>query len=133
MAEEQGVLDDVVFIIGTFSKRVGTVGGFCVSKRTRPSSAAFRRPESGTVPSAELGGVPVIVILACGPSESGRTGCDSDKCDTAVAAGPSLADRLDWGRRTGQGTKCGGDDAAAWPTADGRDAVLETGSGRKQA
>src|SRR6187431_1876934 len=31
VAEDQGVLDDVDFIIGTFSKSVGTVGGFCVS------------------------------------------------------------------------------------------------------
>ena len=29
--EEQGVADDVDFVIGTFSKSVGTVGGFCVS------------------------------------------------------------------------------------------------------
>ncbi|MBH1942718.1 aminotransferase class I/II-fold pyridoxal phosphate-dependent enzyme [Erythrobacter sp. YJ-T3-07] len=31
VAEDQGVLDDVDFVIGTFSKSVGTVGGFCVS------------------------------------------------------------------------------------------------------
>ena len=31
VAEEQGVLGDVDFVIGTFSKSVGTVGGFCVS------------------------------------------------------------------------------------------------------
>ncbi len=31
VAEDQGCLDDVDFIIGTFSKSVGTVGGFCVS------------------------------------------------------------------------------------------------------
>lgn len=31
VAEEQGVLDQVDFVIGTFSKSVGTVGGFCVS------------------------------------------------------------------------------------------------------
>ena len=31
VAEEQGVMDDVDFVIGTFSKSVGTVGGFCVS------------------------------------------------------------------------------------------------------
>lgn len=31
VAEDQGVLDQVDFIIGTFSKSVGTVGGFCVS------------------------------------------------------------------------------------------------------
>ena len=29
--EEMGVSDDVDFVIGTFSKSVGTVGGFCVS------------------------------------------------------------------------------------------------------
>jgi 8-amino-7-oxononanoate synthase len=31
VAEAQGVLDQVDFVIGTFSKSVGTVGGFCVS------------------------------------------------------------------------------------------------------
>jgi glycine C-acetyltransferase/8-amino-7-oxononanoate synthase len=31
VAEAQGCIDDVDFIIGTFSKSVGTVGGFCVS------------------------------------------------------------------------------------------------------
>src|SRR5690606_3589041 len=30
VAEAQGVIEDVDFIIGTFSKSVGTVGGFCV-------------------------------------------------------------------------------------------------------
>src|SRR5206468_4811380 len=29
VAEAQGIIDDVDFIIGTFSKSVGTVGGFC--------------------------------------------------------------------------------------------------------
>ena len=31
VVEQAGVIDDVDFIIGTFSKSVGTVGGFCVS------------------------------------------------------------------------------------------------------
>jgi glycine C-acetyltransferase/8-amino-7-oxononanoate synthase len=31
VAEAQGVIDQVDFIIGTFSKSVGTIGGFCVS------------------------------------------------------------------------------------------------------
>ena len=35
VAEEQGVLGDVDFIIGTFSKSVGTVGGFCVSNHPK--------------------------------------------------------------------------------------------------
>ena len=35
VAEEQGVLDQVDFIIGTFSKSVGTVGGFCVSNHPK--------------------------------------------------------------------------------------------------
>ncbi len=33
--EEAGVEDDVDFIVGTFSKSVGTVGGFCVSNHPR--------------------------------------------------------------------------------------------------
>jgi len=35
VAEDQGVLDQVDFVIGTFSKSVGTVGGFCVSNNPR--------------------------------------------------------------------------------------------------
>ena len=35
VAEQQGVIDDVDFIIGTFSKSVGTVGGFCVSNHPK--------------------------------------------------------------------------------------------------
>ncbi|MDE2043416.1 MAG: aminotransferase class I/II-fold pyridoxal phosphate-dependent enzyme, partial [Alphaproteobacteria bacterium] len=35
VAEDQGVIDDVDFICGTFSKSVGTVGGFCVSNHPK--------------------------------------------------------------------------------------------------
>jgi 8-amino-7-oxononanoate synthase len=35
VAEAEGVLDEVDFIIGTFSKSVGTVGGFCVSNHPK--------------------------------------------------------------------------------------------------
>lgn len=35
VAEELGCLDDVDFVIGTFSKSVGTVGGFCVSNHPK--------------------------------------------------------------------------------------------------
>ena len=35
VAEAQGCLDDVDFVIGTFSKSVGTIGGFCVSNHPK--------------------------------------------------------------------------------------------------
>ena len=35
VAEDQGVIDQCDFIIGTFSKSVGTVGGFCVSNHPK--------------------------------------------------------------------------------------------------
>ena len=35
VAEDQGVLEEVDFVIGTFSKSVGTVGGFCVSNHPK--------------------------------------------------------------------------------------------------
>lgn len=35
VAEDQGCLDEVDFVIGTFSKSVGTVGGFCVSNHPK--------------------------------------------------------------------------------------------------
>src|SRR3546814_14185817 len=43
VAEAQGVIGDVDFIIGTFSKSVGTVGGFCVS--THPKFEILRSEE----------------------------------------------------------------------------------------
>ncbi len=35
VCEAQGVIDDCDFIVGTFSKSVGTVGGFCVSNHPK--------------------------------------------------------------------------------------------------
>jgi 8-amino-7-oxononanoate synthase len=35
VAEDQGCLDEVDFVIGTFSKSVGTVGGFCTSNHPK--------------------------------------------------------------------------------------------------
>ena len=35
VSEAAGVIDDVDFIVGTFSKSVGTVGGFCVSNNPK--------------------------------------------------------------------------------------------------
>ncbi len=35
VSEEQGVIDEVDFVVGTFSKSVGTVGGFCVSNHPK--------------------------------------------------------------------------------------------------
>ncbi len=35
VVEQAGVLDEVDFVIGTFSKSVGTVGGFCVSNHPK--------------------------------------------------------------------------------------------------
>jgi glycine C-acetyltransferase/8-amino-7-oxononanoate synthase len=35
VAEAQGIIDEVDFIIGTFSKSVGTVGGFCISNHPK--------------------------------------------------------------------------------------------------
>ena len=32
LAEQEGVLDDVDFVVGTFSKSLGAIGGFCVSR-----------------------------------------------------------------------------------------------------
>ncbi len=35
VAEAEGIINDVDFVIGTFSKSVGTVGGFCVSNHPK--------------------------------------------------------------------------------------------------
>jgi len=41
LAEEVGVEDEVDFIVGTFSKSVGAIGGFCVSRRPELDSLHF--------------------------------------------------------------------------------------------
>src|SRR3546814_2725751 len=42
VAEAQGVIDDVDFIIGTFSKSVGTVGGFRSEEHTSELQSLMR-------------------------------------------------------------------------------------------
>ena len=41
LAESEGVLDDIDFLVGTFSKALGGVGGFCVSDRSELESLRF--------------------------------------------------------------------------------------------
>ena len=41
LAEETGIEDDVDFIVGTFSKSVGTIGGFCVSNHPQLDIVRF--------------------------------------------------------------------------------------------
>ncbi|MCM8558507.1 serine palmitoyltransferase [Sphingomicrobium sediminis] len=52
VAEEQGVFDQCDFIIGTFSKSVGTVGGYCVSNH--PKFEIMRLVSRGYVFTASL-------------------------------------------------------------------------------
>ncbi|HEY6815182.1 MAG TPA: aminotransferase class I/II-fold pyridoxal phosphate-dependent enzyme [Croceibacterium sp.] len=61
VAEAQGVLDDVDFVIGTFSKSVGTVGGFCVSNH--PKFEIMRLVCRPYVFTASL--PPSVVATAC--------------------------------------------------------------------
>ncbi len=61
VAEAQGVIDDVDFIIGTFSKSVGTVGGFCVSNH--PKFEIMRLVCRPYVFTASL--PPSVVATAC--------------------------------------------------------------------
>ena len=61
VAEDQGVLDDVDFVIGTFSKSVGTVGGFCVSNH--PKFEIMRLVCRPYVFTASL--PPSVVATAC--------------------------------------------------------------------
>lgn len=42
LAEEAGALDDVDFIMGTFSKSLGTTGGFCVSRHEELALFPYR-------------------------------------------------------------------------------------------
>jgi 8-amino-7-oxononanoate synthase len=41
VAEEQGVEDDVDFIVGTFSKSLGAIGGYCVSNHPQLEAIRF--------------------------------------------------------------------------------------------
>ncbi len=61
VAEAQGCLDDVDFVIGTFSKSVGTVGGFCVSNH--PKFEIMRLVCRPYVFTASL--PPSVVATAC--------------------------------------------------------------------
>ena len=61
VAEDQGVLGDVDFVIGTFSKSVGTVGGFCVSNH--PKFEILRLVCRPYVFTASL--PPSVVATAC--------------------------------------------------------------------
>ena len=61
VAEQAGILDDVDFIIGTFSKSVGTVGGFCVSNH--PKFEVMRLVCRPYVFTASL--PPSVVATAC--------------------------------------------------------------------
>ena len=61
VVEDQGVIDDVDFIIGTFSKSVGTVGGFCVSNH--PKFEIMRLVCRPYVFTASL--PPSVVATAC--------------------------------------------------------------------
>lgn len=61
VAEEQGCLEDVDFVIGTFSKSVGTVGGFCVSNH--PKFEILRLVCRPYVFTASL--PPSVVATAC--------------------------------------------------------------------
>ncbi|MBT0667785.1 aminotransferase class I/II-fold pyridoxal phosphate-dependent enzyme [Novosphingobium profundi] len=61
VAEAQGCLDDVDFVIGTFSKSVGTVGGFCVSNH--PKFEVMRLVCRPYVFTASL--PPSVVATAC--------------------------------------------------------------------
>ena len=60
VAEAQGVIDQVDFIIGTFSKSVGTVGGYCVSNH--PKFEIMRLVSRGYVFTASL--PPSVVATA---------------------------------------------------------------------
>ena len=42
LSEEAGVLDEVDFIVGTFSKSLGTTGGFCVSRHRELALFPYR-------------------------------------------------------------------------------------------
>ncbi len=61
VVEDAGVMDDVDFIIGTFSKSVGTVGGFCVSNH--PKFEIMRLVCRPYVFTASL--PPSVVATAC--------------------------------------------------------------------
>src|SRR3546814_17461144 len=76
--EEQGVEKDVDFVVGTFSKSVGTVGGFCVSNH--PKFEVLRLVCRPYVFTASL---PPSVVATAAPSihkPIGRASCRESVC-----------------------------------------------------
>ena len=80
VAEAQGVIDDVDFIIGTFSKSVGTVGGFCVSNH--PKFEILRLVCRPYVFTASL--PPSVVATAAPFSRSGMMTATIALCGSSV-------------------------------------------------
>jgi 8-amino-7-oxononanoate synthase len=71
-SEEQGVLDQVDFLVGTFSKTLGGVGGFCVSDHLELREAyflarAYAFTASGT-PASIAGVRAALAIIGRDPS-----------------------------------------------------------------
>jgi 7-keto-8-aminopelargonate synthetase-like enzyme len=75
VTEEAGVEDAVDFIIGTFSKSVGTVGGFCVSNH--PKFDVLRLVCRPYMFTASL--PPSVVATAAASIELLRTECDEKR------------------------------------------------------
>ena len=90
-AEDQGVLDQADFIVGTFSKCLAGIGGVCVSDHPRASRAAFPRARvrlhgvgiavqhrERWPPCGSCGSIPSCAI-GCGRTSASFEGIEGDR------------------------------------------------------
>ena len=120
-ADAQGVLEQVDFVVGTFSKALAGVGGYCVSNHTQLTAAPFRGPALRRSPRRASPANIAGVEAALGILQQRRRRCSERLWDNVrrVRAGlarPRLrhrsdrvADRADRNRDRGSGRRrCGG-------------------------
>ena len=77
LAEENGVEDGVDFVVGTFSKSLGAIGGFCVSNHSELDLVNFEYP-AGTA-SAAVGQCQHALSTPAGPGFQSGTGGKPDR------------------------------------------------------
>ena len=114
--EEAGVADDIDFVVGTFSKSVGTVGGFCVSNHPkfevlRLAAAVGGRDRCHLDPQADARGRkarPSVEEFAPPASGAARHGLQARYRDGAVGDHRGNPDRHGPGRRAVAGASRSG-------------------------
>jgi len=72
LCEEAGILDQVDFITGTFSKSLASLGAFCVSRHPDDAASALRQPPYIFSASSSPANI-AAPMPPCAPCATGRT------------------------------------------------------------